>query len=97
MFDTVKSLVKEISSDIPDVVIMDRAHQIGKGYNNKQQMYVVNVLQLLGTERCFIWVELIKKMLQQKIDIRSLQKQSKQLKVMIMWITSWLTLTVGWR
>ena len=52
MFDTVKSLVKEISSDIPDVVIMDRAHQIGKGYNNKQQMYVVNVLQLLGTERC---------------------------------------------
>ena len=76
---------------------MDRAHQIGKGYNNKQQMYVVNVLQLLGTERCFIWVELIKKMLQQKIDIRSLQKQLKQLKVMIMWITSWLTLTVGWR
>ena len=54
VFDTVKSLVKEISSDIPDVVIMDRAHQIGKGYNNKQQMYVVNVLQLLGTERCFI-------------------------------------------
>ena len=97
MFDTVKSLVKEISSDIPDVVFMDRAHQIGKGYNNKQQMYVVNVLQLLGTERCFIWVELIKKMLQQKIDIRSLQKQLKQLKVMIMWITSWLTLTVGWR
>ena len=30
----VKSLIKETSCDIPDVVI-DRAHRIGKGYNNK--------------------------------------------------------------
>ena len=35
VLDKVKSLVKETSCDIPDVVI-DRAHRIGKGYNDKK-------------------------------------------------------------
>ena len=34
VLDKVKSLIKETSCDIPDVVI-DRAHQTGKGYNGK--------------------------------------------------------------
>ena len=62
VLDKVKSLIKETSCDIPDVVI-DRAHRTGKGYNDKKQMFVVKeilyVLQLLGTEPCFIIVELI--------------------------------------
>ena len=33
ILDKVKSLIKETSCDIPDVVI-DRAHRIGKGYND---------------------------------------------------------------
>ena len=35
MLDKLDSLVKETSCDIPDVVI-DRAHGIGKGYNDKK-------------------------------------------------------------
>ena len=35
VLDKVKSLIKEISCDIPDVVI-DSAHRIGKGYNDKK-------------------------------------------------------------
>ena len=35
MLDKVKSLIKETSCDISDVVI-DRAHQIRKGYNDKK-------------------------------------------------------------
>ena len=35
VLDKVKSLIKETSCDIPDVVI-DRAHRIGKGYNDKK-------------------------------------------------------------
>ena len=62
VLDKVNSLIKETSCDIPDVVI-DRAHRTGKGYNDKKQMFVVKeilyVLQLLGTEPCFIIVELI--------------------------------------
>lgn len=64
MLYKVNSLFKETSCDIPDLVI-DRAHQLGKGYNNKKQMYGVKVLfyvlHLLYTEQCFIGVELIKK------------------------------------
>ena len=63
VLDKVKSLINETSCDIPDVVI-DKAHRIGKGYNDKKkQMFVAKVLlyvsQLLGTEQCFIRVELI--------------------------------------
>ena len=35
VLDKVKSLIKETSCDIPDVVI-DRAHRTGKGYNDKK-------------------------------------------------------------
>ena len=35
MLDKVKSLIKETGCDIPDGVI-DRAHRIGKGYNDKK-------------------------------------------------------------
>ena len=35
VLDKVKSLIKETSCDIPDVVI-DRAHPIGKGYNDRK-------------------------------------------------------------
>ena len=35
VLDKLDSLVKETSCDIPDVVI-DRAHGIGKGYNDKK-------------------------------------------------------------
>ena len=35
VLDKVKSLIKETSCDIPDVVI-DRAHRIGKGYNDRK-------------------------------------------------------------
>ena len=35
VLDMVKSLIKETSSDIPDVVI-DRAHWIGKSYKDKK-------------------------------------------------------------
>ena len=71
VLDKVKSLIKETSCDIPDVVI-DRTHRIRKGYNDKKkQMFVVKVLfyilqlflqvllYVLGTEQCFIIVELI--------------------------------------
>ena len=62
VLDKVKSLIKETSCDIPDVVI-GRAHRIGKGIMIKKQMFVVKVLlyalQLLGTEQYFIGVELI--------------------------------------
>ena len=62
VLDKVKSLINETSCDIPDVV-NDRANRIGKGYNDKKQIFVAKVLlqvsQLLGTEQCFIGVELI--------------------------------------
>ena len=52
VLDKAKSLIKETSCDIPDVVI-GRAHRTGKGYNDKKKMFVVKVLlyllQLLGT------------------------------------------------
>ena len=35
VLEKVKSLIKETSCDIPDIV-PDRAHQIGKGCNNKK-------------------------------------------------------------
>ena len=58
-FDKLKSLIKETSSDIPNVVI-DRAHQITM---IKKHTFVVKVLlyvlQLLGTEKSFIRVGLI--------------------------------------
>ena len=66
MLDKVKSLINETRCDIP-VVVIDRAHQIGKGYNDKKQMFVAKVLlcvsQLLGTEQCSIGVELIQKVM----------------------------------
>ena len=43
VLDKVKSLIKETSRDIPDVVI-DRVHRIGKDYNDKKQMFVVELL-----------------------------------------------------
>ena len=63
VLDKEKSLIKETSCDIPGIVT-DRAHQIGKGYNDKKkQMFIAKVLlyilQLLGTEQCFIREELI--------------------------------------
>ena len=62
VLDKVKSSINETSCDIPDAVI-DRAHLIRKDYNDKKQMFVAKVLlyvsQLLGTEQCFIEVELI--------------------------------------
>ena len=71
VLDKVKSLIKETSCDIPDVVI-DRTRRIRKGYNGKKkQMFLVKVsfyilqlflqvlLYVLGTEQCFIIVELI--------------------------------------
>lgn len=64
MLYKVNSLIKETSCDILDLVI-ERAHQLGKGYNNRKQMYGVKVLfyvlHLLYTEQCFNGVELIKK------------------------------------
>ena len=36
VLDKVKSLIKETSCDIPDVVI-DRTHRIRKGYNDKEK------------------------------------------------------------
>ena len=61
VLDRVKSLIKETSCDISDVVI-DRAHRIGKVSMIKKQMFFVKVslyiLQLLGTE-CFTVVELL--------------------------------------
>ena len=35
VLEKVKSLIKETSCDIPDVAL-DRAHRIGKGYNNEK-------------------------------------------------------------
>ena len=62
VLDRVKSLIKETSCDISDVVI-DRAHRIGKVSMIKKQMFVVKlslyILQLLGAEQCF--VSMIKK------------------------------------
>ena len=43
VLDKVKNLIKETSCDIPDAVI-DRVHRIGKGYNDKKQMFVVELL-----------------------------------------------------
>ena len=56
VLDKVKSLIKETSFDIPDVVI-DRTHQIGKGYNNKKSNVVQVLLYIL--QLWFIVVELI--------------------------------------
>ena len=56
VLDKVKSLIKEISFVIPDVVF-DRAHQIGKGYNDKKPN-VIKVL-LYISQLCFIVLELI--------------------------------------
>ena len=62
VLDKVKSLIKESSCDIPDVVI-DRADRIEKGYNDNNQMFFLKallyVLQLLDKEQCFTVVELI--------------------------------------
>ena len=63
VLDKAKSLIKETSCDIPDVVI-DRARRIGKHYNDKKTnvrcvKVLLYVLQLLGTEQYFIGAELI--------------------------------------
>ena len=54
VLDKLKSLMKETSCDIPEIVI-DRARRIGKGYNDKQTnvlKLLFCVLQPLGTEQC---------------------------------------------
>ena len=54
VLDKLKSLMKETSCDIPEIVI-DRARRIGKGYNDKKTnvlKLLFCVLQPLGTEQC---------------------------------------------
>ena len=62
VLEKVKTLIKETSCVNPDVVI-DRDHQMERTIIIKKQMFLLKlllyVLQFLGTEQCFIGIELI--------------------------------------
>ena len=93
MTPKVKSLIKKTSCDITDIVI-DRAHRTGKGYNvKKTNVRCKGVIVRFTTfrhrtmfyrSRANLKNNIKLKLDLTKIDTRSLQKQLKQSKVLIM-------------